>query len=75
MPSPERPERDEKPGAARVLNPLYRERLFALIDGAPFVRLMSRRITDLASGRATFEMSPAEGRRAHRRECSRRDRA
>jgi hypothetical protein len=31
MPTPERPERDEKAGAARVLNPLYRERLFALI--------------------------------------------
>jgi hypothetical protein len=56
--SPERPERDEKPGAARVLNPLYRERLFAQIDGAPFVRHMGMRITDLAWGRATFEMTP-----------------
>jgi acyl-coenzyme A thioesterase PaaI-like protein len=62
MASPERPERDEKPGAARVLNPPYRERLFALIDGAPFMRHMGMRITDLAWGRATFEMTPAEFR-------------
>ena len=59
MPSPERPERDEKAGAARVFNPLYRERLFALIDGAPFVRHMSMRITDLVWGGATFELTPA----------------
>ena len=52
MPSPERP----------VLNPLYRERLFALIDEAPFMRHMGMRITDLASGRAAFEMTPAEFR-------------
>jgi uncharacterized protein (TIGR00369 family) len=59
MPSPERPERDEKAGAARVLNPLYRERLFALIDGAPFVQHMGMRITGLTWGGATFEMTPA----------------
>ena len=41
------------------LNPLYRERLFALIDDAPFVRHMGMRITDLALGRATFEMTAA----------------
>ena len=58
MPSPERPERD----GARVLNPLYRERLFTLIDGSPFVRHMGMCITDLAWGRATFEMTPAEFR-------------
>jgi hypothetical protein len=62
MPSPKRRERDENPGAARVINPLYRERLFALIDGAPFVRHMGMRITDLAWGRASFEMTPAEFR-------------
>jgi len=62
MPTPERPKRDEEPGAARVLNPLYRERLFALIDEAPFVRHMGMRITDLAWGRAAFEMTPAEFR-------------
>src|SRR5688572_3197801 len=46
----------------RTFNPQYRDRLFALIDGAPFVRHMGMRITDLASGRATFEMPPAEFR-------------
>src|SRR6185503_6660634 len=49
-------------GGERALNPLYRERLFALIDGAPFVRHMGMRITDLAWGRASFEMTPAEFR-------------
>ena len=62
MPSAERPERDEKAGAARVLNPLYRERLFALIDEAPFMRHMGIRITDIDRGRAAFEMTPAEFR-------------
>ena len=60
--SPERPERDDKPRAGRVLNPRYRERLFAEIDGSPFVRHMGMRITDLAWGRATFEMTPADFR-------------
>ena len=46
----------------RVFNPLYRQRLFALIDGAPFVRHMGMRITDLARGSATFEMVAAEFR-------------
>jgi uncharacterized protein (TIGR00369 family) len=41
----------------RVLNQLYRERLFALIDDAPFVRHMGMRITDLAWGHASFEMT------------------
>ncbi|HMF44392.1 MAG TPA: PaaI family thioesterase [Polyangia bacterium] len=41
------------------LNPVYRERLFALIDDAPFVRHMGMRITDIAVGRATFEMTAA----------------
>ena len=62
MPSPERPERDQELAGARVLNPLYRERLFALIDGSPFVRHMGMRITDIAWGRATFEMTPADFR-------------
>jgi len=46
----------------RVFNPAYRERLFALIDGAPFVRHMGMRVTDLALGRATFELAAAEFR-------------
>jgi len=62
MPSPHRPVRDENPGAARVLNPLYREQLFALIDGAPFVRHLAMHITEFAWGRATFEMAAAEFR-------------
>ena len=62
MPSPKEATREEEPGAARVLNPLYRERLFALIDESPFVRHMGMRITDIAWGRATFEMTPAEFR-------------
>ena len=49
-------------GQNRTFNPAYRERLFALIDGAPFVRHMGMRITDLAWGRAAFEMVPAEYR-------------
>jgi uncharacterized protein (TIGR00369 family) len=48
--------------AARVVNPRYRERLFALIHEAPFVRHMGMRITDLAWGRATVEMTAAEFR-------------
>jgi len=46
----------------RVLNPLYRQRLFALIDGSPFVRHMGMRITDLTWGGATFELAAAEFR-------------
>jgi uncharacterized protein (TIGR00369 family) len=60
--SADRPGRAENPDAARVFNPLYRERLFALIDGAPFVRHMGMRISDLAWGRAAFEMVAAEFR-------------
>src|SRR5678816_1508161 len=48
--------------SARVFNPQYRERLFALIDEVPFVRHVGMRITDLAWGRATFEMTAAEFR-------------
>ena len=48
--------------AARVFNPQYRERLFALINDAPFVRHMGMRITDLAAGRAAVEMTAAEFR-------------
>lgn len=48
--------------ATRVFNPLYRERLFALIDSSPFVRHMGMRITDLAWGRATLELTAAEFR-------------
>jgi uncharacterized protein (TIGR00369 family) len=54
MPSPD--------GSDRVLNPQYRERLFALIDGAPFVRHMAMRIADIGWGRATFEMEAADFR-------------
>ena len=46
----------------RVFNPQYRERLFALVDGAPFVRHMGMRIIDLAWGRATFDLTAAEFR-------------
>lgn len=52
----------QTPPAARVFNPLYRDRLFALIDAAPFVRHMGMRITDLAWGSATFEMTAAQSR-------------
>src|SRR5262249_8363284 len=60
MPPHDRPA--APPGADRVFNPRYRERLFALIDGSPFVRHIGMRITDLAWGRACFEMAPAEFR-------------
>ena len=59
MPSPDSSKGGENPNAARVFNPQYRERLFALIDDAPFVRHIGMRITDLAWGRATFEMAAA----------------
>ena len=54
--------RNNETAAARVFNPHYRERLFALIDDAPFVRHMGMRITDLTWGSATFEMKAAEFR-------------
>jgi uncharacterized protein (TIGR00369 family) len=57
MPPDHRPERDQNPEAARLFNPQYRERLFALIDGAPFLRHMGMRIAELAWGRAAFEMT------------------
>ena len=50
------------PAAARLFNPQYRDRLFALIHEAPFVRHMGMRITDLAWGRSSFEMNAAEFR-------------
>jgi len=65
MPSPpssDGPELRAQAGARRVLNPQYRERLFALIDGAPFVRHIGMRISDLAWGHAVFDMGPAEFR-------------
>src|SRR4026208_991094 len=62
MRSPDSPERAANPDAARVFNPQYRERLFALIDGAPFVRHMGMRITDIAWGRAAFELTAADFR-------------
>jgi len=43
----------------RTLSPLYRERLFSLINEAPFVRHMGMRITDLDWGSASFELEPA----------------
>ena len=48
--------------AARVFNPQYRERLFAQINDAPFVRHMGMRITDLGWGRATVELTASEFR-------------
>jgi uncharacterized protein (TIGR00369 family) len=46
----------------KVLNPLYRERLFAGINEAPFVRHMAMRITDLGWGTAGFELEAADFR-------------
>jgi uncharacterized protein (TIGR00369 family) len=54
--------RTDEPPAARVFNPTYRDRLFALINGSPFVRHMGMRISDIAWGRATVEMTAAEFR-------------
>ena len=54
------PDRNIEPMAARVFNPHYRERLFALVNDSPFMRHMGMCIIDLAWGRATFEM-PAAG--------------
>jgi uncharacterized protein (TIGR00369 family) len=54
--------RSNEPAVPRVFNPQYRERLFALIDDAPFVRHMGMRITELAWGHATFELTAAEFR-------------
>jgi uncharacterized protein (TIGR00369 family) len=62
MQAPDQSKADAQPTTARVFNPAYRERLFALINGAPFVRHMEMRITDLAWGRATFEMTAADFR-------------
>jgi len=62
MAAPERPDTGSHPAGPRTLNPVYRERLFALIDDAQFVRHMKMRITGLAWGQATFELAPAEFR-------------
>ena len=62
MATAERPERDQSPSPARVFNPPYRDRLFALIDGAPFLRHMGMRIAELAWGSASFEMVAADFR-------------
>jgi uncharacterized protein (TIGR00369 family) len=51
-----------EPAAARVFNPQYRERLFALINGSPFVRHMGMRVSDIAWGRATVDMMAADFR-------------
>jgi uncharacterized protein (TIGR00369 family) len=47
---------------AKIFNPAYRERLFAVINESPFVRHMGMRITDLGWGTAHFELEPAEFR-------------
>jgi len=48
--------------ASRTLNPLYRERLFALINDSPFVAHMGMRLSDLGWGTARFDMQAAEFR-------------
>jgi uncharacterized protein (TIGR00369 family) len=52
-----RPARD---GA--VLNPVYRERLFATINESPFVRHMAMQIVDIGWGTSTFVLEPAKFR-------------
>jgi uncharacterized protein (TIGR00369 family) len=46
----------------KTFNPAYRERLFAGINEAPFVRHMAMRITDIGWGTASFELEAAEFR-------------
>jgi uncharacterized protein (TIGR00369 family) len=46
----------------RVLSAVYRERLFAFIFEAPFVKHMGMRITDIGWGSAAFELEAAEYR-------------
>jgi uncharacterized protein (TIGR00369 family) len=46
----------------RTFNPAYRERLFATINGAPFVKHMAMRITEIGWGTASFELEAAEFR-------------
>jgi len=62
MATSEEQRRDGTPGAERVFNPAYPDRVFALIHGAPFVRHMQMRITELAWGSATYNLAPAEFR-------------
>jgi uncharacterized protein (TIGR00369 family) len=50
------------PAGGRVLSPIYRERLFAFINEAPFVKHMGMRITHIAWGSAVFELEAAEYR-------------
>jgi uncharacterized protein (TIGR00369 family) len=47
------------PSGSRVLSPAYREGLFAFINGAPFVKHMGMRITDIGWGSAAFELEDA----------------
>ena len=44
------------------LSPAYRERLFAFINEAPFVKHMGMRITDIGWGSAAFELEAADYR-------------
>jgi len=46
----------------RELHPLYRERLFELINTAPFVRHMAMRITAIGWGSASLELEAAQFR-------------
>jgi uncharacterized protein (TIGR00369 family) len=46
-------------GPPPVLNPAYRDRLFAFINEAPFIRHMGMRVTELAWGLSRFEQAPA----------------
>jgi uncharacterized protein (TIGR00369 family) len=48
--------------ADRELHPLYRERLFAVVNDAPFLRHMAMRITDIGWGSASLELEAAEFR-------------
>ena len=50
------------PAGGRVLSPIYRERLFAFINEAPFVKHMGMRISHIAWGAAEFELEAAEYR-------------
>jgi uncharacterized protein (TIGR00369 family) len=59
MPTPTSPAPDPAPP---VFNPAYRDRLFTLINEAPFVRHMGMRVTELAWGLARFEQAPAPSR-------------
>ena len=55
-------ERYNQPAVARLFNPQYRDRLFAVINNAPFVRHMGMRLTDLEWGLARVELTAEEFR-------------